>query len=100
MNFLRQDGPDLQYPIKECSRDMAKSNRGAWRRAKRVARYLVYRKTAVWIYEWQEDSGESFTMSDSDWVEILKIASPLLGGGGCWEARNSNMVVHAGSLRA
>ena len=67
MNFLGQDSQGLQYPVKECSRDMARPHRGAWRRAKKVARYLVHRTAVVWKYEWQEDTGESLVMSDRDW---------------------------------
>ena len=34
MNYVAQDAPDLQYPAKEMSREMAKPKRGAWRRLK------------------------------------------------------------------
>ena len=46
---------------------MARSNRGAWRKAKKVARYLVNRKAVIWEYEWQQDCREAVVMSDSDW---------------------------------
>eukprot|EP00973_Karenia_brevis_P010916 1480035-Karenia_brevis.AAC.1 len=35
------DCPDLQRPMKQSSRDMAKPTIGSWRILKRVARYLV-----------------------------------------------------------
>ena len=38
MNFLSQDCPDLQFPVKECSKQMSKPRKGAWRSAKKIAR--------------------------------------------------------------
>ena len=31
LNFIGQDSPDLQYVVKECSRDMSKPTVGAWK---------------------------------------------------------------------
>ena len=39
LNFLSQDSPDLQFPVKGCSQDMAKPKRGSWKRIKKVARW-------------------------------------------------------------
>ena len=39
MNFLSQDCPDLQFPVKECSKQIAKPTRRAWKSAKKIARY-------------------------------------------------------------
>ena len=89
MNFLGQDSPDLQYHVKKCSRDMARPNRGAWRRARKVARYLVNRGAVIWIYEWQEDSGEAFVMSDSDWGGNPRDRKSLRGHCGCWGSTRS-----------
>ena len=36
MNYLSQDCPDLQFPIKQCSRDMASPFRGSWKKIKRL----------------------------------------------------------------
>ena len=44
MNYLAQDSPDLQYPAKEVSREMARPKRGAWRRLKKVVKYVAGRK--------------------------------------------------------
>ena len=41
VNYLSLDCPDLQFPVKQCSREMAKPNRGSWRTLKRVARYTL-----------------------------------------------------------
>ena len=54
MNFMSQDGPDLQFPIKVCSREMGSPKRGSWKRMKKLARYLVGRKKVVWDYVYQE----------------------------------------------
>ena len=53
MNFLAQDSPDLQYPVKEVAREMAKPRWGSWGKLKRVVRYLVGRRAVVWHYDWQ-----------------------------------------------
>ena len=53
LSFLGQACPDLQYVVKECSREMAKPTVGPWRRLKEIARYLVGRKSLIWRYDWQ-----------------------------------------------
>ena len=67
MNFLSQDCPDLQFPVKECSKQMARPTKGAWKSAKKIARYLVGREKVVWKYDWQEEGDETYTVTDSDW---------------------------------
>ena len=52
MNFLAQDSPDLQYPVKEVAKDMAKPRWGRWKKLKRVVRSLVKRKAVEWRYDW------------------------------------------------
>ena len=54
-NFLSQDCPDLQFPIKQCSRDMANPLRGSWKKMKKIARYLLAREKIVWDFKWQEE---------------------------------------------
>ena len=46
-NYLGLDCPDMQFPIKECSREMANPTRSSWAKAKKLARYLVGRKRVV-----------------------------------------------------
>jgi hypothetical protein len=48
MNYLAQDSPDVQYPSKEIFKEMARPRRGAWRRLKKVVRYLLGREAVVW----------------------------------------------------
>ena len=67
LNYLAQDSPDLQYPSKEVSREMARPKVGAWKKLKKVVRYLLGRKAVVWQYRWQEEAEYLEAKSDSDW---------------------------------
>ena len=70
LNFLGQDSPDLQFPVKQVSRDMAKPLRGSWGKMKKIARYLVGRKRVLWVYRWQDEPGYCYVATDSDWGVI------------------------------
>ena len=67
MNFLSLDCPDLQFPSKACSREMAAPKVGSWKGVKKLVRYLVKRGALVWNFEWQEEPGGSEVDTDSDW---------------------------------
>ena len=67
INFMGQYCPDVQFPIKACSRDLAKPTRGAWKKLKKLARYLLMREAIVWEYNWQGPGCQSYVVSDSDW---------------------------------
>ena len=67
LNYLSLDCPDLQFPVKQCSRDMARPTRGSWKMVKKVARYLVWRRGLQWRFEWQEEPTRGYVASDSDW---------------------------------
>ena len=41
LNFISLDCPNLQFPIKQSAKEMARPVRGSWKRMKKVARYLV-----------------------------------------------------------
>ena len=60
LNYLSLDCPDLQFPIKECSREMANPTRGSWAKLKKVARYMVGRQRAVWEFNWLDEPEEGF----------------------------------------
>ena len=64
---MREDSPDLQYVVTECSLEMSKPRVGAWGRVKKLVRCIVGRRSLVWKYGWQEESREAFVTSDSDW---------------------------------
>ena len=67
LNFLGQDSPDLQFPAKEASREMAKPKKGSWKRIKKTIRFLVGREKVVWNYPLQEEVEDVDTFADSDW---------------------------------
>ena len=66
-NFLSLDCPDLQFPVKDMSREMSKPTIGSWKRVKKVARYLINRERIVWEFKWQDEAKYSHTCADSDW---------------------------------
>ena len=80
LNFSSQDSPDLQFPVKACSQDMARPQRGSWKRIKKVARYLVKRKAVVWMFAWQDEPSYSYVASDSDWGGSSKDRRSTSGG--------------------
>ena len=80
VNFLSLDCPDLQFPSKPCSRDMARPTRGSWKKIKRVARYLLNRRAVVWGYEWQDEARFSHLATDSDWGGSSKDRKSTSGG--------------------
>ena len=66
-NFLSLDCPDLQFPVKQMSMEMAKPIVASWKRMKKIARYLVNRKRVVWHFKWHLESNTSHVCGDSDW---------------------------------
>ena len=77
---MSQDCPDLQFPSKPCSREMAKPKRGAWRMLKKVARYLVKRERVVWEFRLQDEPRFSHLATDSDWGGNAKDRQSTSGG--------------------
>ena len=49
VNFLSQDSPELMYPAEELSTEISNPVIGAWKRLKRVARFVKARKCVVGI---------------------------------------------------
>ena len=66
-NLFSLDCPDLQFPVKQMSREMAKPKVGSWKRMKKIARYLVNRQRVIWQFKWQENCRKCDTCGDSDW---------------------------------
>ena len=50
LNFLAADCPDIQFPSKEVCRHMANPTEKAFRKLKRVARYLLSRNAVQFQY--------------------------------------------------
>ena len=46
---------------------MARPRKGAWRKLKKVVRYMLGRKAVLWQYRWQDEVEFLETKSDSDW---------------------------------
>ena len=80
LNFLSLDSPDLQFPIKQCSRDMGTPKRGSFKGLKRMARYLVGRKRVTWNFAWQDEQKYAQVFSDSDWGGTCKDRRSTSGG--------------------
>ena len=58
LNYMSLDGPDLLFPIKEVTRQMAGPRKGSWKSVKKIARYLLSRKGVDWNYAYVvSDSG-------------------------------------------
>lgn len=66
-NFLSQDSPELVYPAKEVSKEMANPVRGGWKRLKKFSRFLKGRESVIWDFPWQDECYEVHTYGDSDW---------------------------------
>ena len=100
MNFLSQDCPDLQFPVKECSTQMANPTKGSWKSAKKIARYLVGRERVVSKYDWQDEGEESYTVGDSDWggkyeAEEIHVWGGVVPGGALYQ----DVVLYPGGVR-
>ena len=79
-NYLSSDCPDLQFPIKQCSKEMAKPKAGSWGRMKKVARYLLNRRSVVWRFDWQDEPSACYVAADSDWGGNIKDRKSTSGG--------------------
>ena len=59
LNYLSLDCPDLQFPIKDCSREMPNPMNGSWGRLKKVAKLVGWRHV-VWEFKWQAEPSEGW----------------------------------------
>ena len=64
---MSQDSPELMYPAKEVSSEMANPIRGGWKRLKKVTRFVKSRRAVVWEFPWQDECLELEAYADSDW---------------------------------
>ena len=81
-NFLSLGCLDLQFPVKQMSRGMAKPKVGSWKRMKKIARYLVNRKRIIWQFKWQDSENKFHVCGDSDWGG--RTGSRKSTSGGVW----------------
>ena len=80
LNYLSPDRPDIAFSTKEICRHMAKPTVGAWRKLKRLVRYLLGTPRTVLAYPWQGAEEQIETYSDSDWAGC-KITGKNTSGG-------------------
>ena len=79
-NYLAQDRPDIMYAVKEICRQMAAPTVGAWRKLKRLARYLLGETRVVTRYDWQGEGHDLDGFSDSDWAGCRTTGKSTSGG--------------------
>ena len=89
LNFVSLDCPNLQFPVKQSTKEMARPVRGSWKRMKKVARYLVGVERVVWEFKFQDEARYCWVCSDSDWGVRLEIGNQLQVVRGCWDCTAS-----------
>ena len=80
LNYLAPDRPDIAYSVKEVCRHMAKPSVGAWKKLKRLVRYLLGTTRTVLVYPWQGVETDIETYSDSDWAGCRRTGKNTSGG--------------------
>eukprot|EP00973_Karenia_brevis_P063996 8893522-Karenia_brevis.AAC.1 len=79
-NFVSLDCPDMQFQIKQSSREMSNPTGRSWTHLKKVARYLVRVKRIVWTFGWQDEPKYYRVYTDSDWGGHVKDRKSTSGG--------------------
>ena len=79
-NFLSQDRTDIQYAVKELSRDMSKPSERSWEGLKRLGRYLLGKERYVVKFEYQEWEGKLSVWTDTDYAGCLRTRKSTSGG--------------------
>ena len=68
------------FAVKCICRQMAKPSVGAWKKLKRVGRYLVGKSRSILKYDWQGRETMVDGYTDSDWAGCVRAAKPASGG--------------------
>ena len=79
-NYLATDRPDIMYATKEICRSMSSPTRGAWKKLKRLGRYLLAHPRSVFQYNWQGEEHEVDGYTDSDWAGCKQTGKSTSGG--------------------
>ena len=79
-NFLSIDRPEIQYATKEACRAMAKPTRAAWRKVKRIGRYLKGRPRAIQVFKFQSLPHKIVVAVDSDYAGCKQTRKSTSGG--------------------
>ena len=80
LHYVSPDRPDIAFSVKEVCRHMAKPTVGAWKKLKRLVRYLVGSRRTVLTYPWQGVEADIETYSDSDWAGCRLTGKNTSGG--------------------
>ena len=80
LNFMALDRADVQYAVKEACRSMAKPTEGAWRRLKRLVRYVAKYPRVTVLYKWQQLPTRLVVFGGSDWAGCKATCKPTGGG--------------------
>ena len=80
LNYLAPDRPDIAYSVKELCRSMATPTAGAWKKLKRLVRYLIGRRRTAMTYPWQGVEADVETYTDSDWAGCRQTGKSTSGG--------------------
>merc|ERR1712086_1148632 len=75
-NYIAADRPDLMFAVKCMCRQMAKPSFGAWKKLKRVGRYLVGKSRSILKYDWQGRETLVDGYTDSDWRGVYAQRNP------------------------
>ena len=62
------DRPDLVFAVRYTHRQMAKPTVGAWKKLKRIGRYLVGKSRSILKYDWQGRETLVDGYTGSDWA--------------------------------
>ena len=79
-NYLAMDRSDIQYPVKEICRGMARPTKGHIKKLRRLARYLKAVPRVVWHFRFQGECEELSSYGDSDWAGCKRTARSTSGG--------------------
>ena len=79
-NYLSTDRPDIMFAVKEICQSMSSPSRGAWKKLKRLGRYLVAHPRAVLQYHWRGEERDVDGFTDSDWAGCKNTGKSTSGG--------------------
>ena len=69
-NYIAADRPDLMFAVECTRRQMAKPTVGAWKKLKRIGRYLVGKSRSTLKHDWQGRETLVDGYTDSDWAGV------------------------------
>ena len=79
-NYLSQDRSDIQFAVKQLSKDMSSPNEGNYQALKRLGRYLSGKKRLVYQYPWQTAVEGLDIYADTDHAGCLRTRKSTSGG--------------------